>query len=78
MITTWEFKGITMVTSKLGKIKTLMQIITISLILLYLIFKCSSMKIEKICMHELKNRIIRLTKRRLDKVDKELTLYDPC
>ncbi len=34
-----QFKGITMVTSKLGKLKTLMQIISISLILFYLILK---------------------------------------
>ena len=39
-----QYKGITMVTSKVGKIKTSVQIITISLILLYLIFKYPAAK----------------------------------
>ena len=37
--TIMQYKGITMITSKLGKIKTALQLITIHLILIFLIFK---------------------------------------
>ena len=37
--TIMQYKGITMITSKLGKIKTAFQLITIHLILIFLIFK---------------------------------------
>ena len=40
--TIMQYKGITMITSKLGKIKTALQLITIHLILIFLIFKSYS------------------------------------
>ena len=40
--TIMQYKGITMITSKLGKIKTAFQLITIHLILIFLIFKSYS------------------------------------
>ena len=43
--TIMQYKGITMITSKLGKIKTAFQLITIHLILIFLIFKSYSVAI---------------------------------
>ena len=43
--TIMQYKGITMITSKLGKIKTALQLITIHLILIFLIFKSYSVAI---------------------------------
>ena len=43
--TIMQYKGITMITSKLGKIKTALQLITIHLILIFLIFKSYSVTI---------------------------------
>ena len=43
--TIMQYKGITMITSKLGKIKTALQLITIHLILIFLIFKSYSIAI---------------------------------
>ena len=43
--TVMEYKGITMITSKLGKIKTTFQLITIHLILIFLILKSYSVVI---------------------------------
>ncbi len=43
--TIMQYKGITMITSKLGKIKTALQLITINLILIFLIFKSYSVAI---------------------------------
>ena len=43
--TIMQYKGITMITSKLGKIKTALQLITILLILTFLIFKSYSVAI---------------------------------
>ena len=43
--TIMQYKGITMITSKLGKIKTAFQLITIHLILIFLIFKSYSVTI---------------------------------
>ena len=44
--TIMQYKGITMITSKLGKIKTALQLITIHLILIFLIFKSYSVAIS--------------------------------
>ena len=43
--TIMQYKGITMITSKLGKIKTALQLITIHLILIFLIFNSYSIAI---------------------------------
>ena len=43
--TIMQYKGITMITSKWGKIKTALQLITIHLILIFLIFKSYSVAI---------------------------------
>ena len=43
--TIMQYKGITMITSKLGKIKTALQLITIHFILIFLIFKSYSVAI---------------------------------
>ena len=43
--TIMQYKGITMITSKLGKIKTALQLITIHLILIFLILKSYSVAI---------------------------------
>ena len=43
--TIMQYKGITMITSKLGKIKTALQLITIHVILIFLIFKSYSVAI---------------------------------
>ena len=39
MRTVMQYKGVTMITSKAGKLKTFLQIITISFILIFLILK---------------------------------------
>jgi len=44
MRTIMQYKGITMITSKLGKIKTILQLITIHLILIFLILKSYSVE----------------------------------
>ena len=44
--TIMQYKGITMITSKLGKIKTILQLITIHLILVFLILKSYSVVIS--------------------------------
>ena len=46
--TIMQYKGITMITSKFGKIKTTFQLITIHLILIYLILKSYSVAIPPI------------------------------
>ena len=43
--TIMQYKGITMITSKLGKIKTIFQLVTIHLILIFLILKSYSVAI---------------------------------
>ena len=43
--TVMQYKGITMITSKFGKIKTFLQLVTIHLILIYLILKSYSVTI---------------------------------
>ena len=43
--TIMQYKGITMITSKLGKIKTILQLVTIHLILIFLILKSYSVTI---------------------------------
>ena len=43
--TIMQYKGITMITSKLGKIKTIFQLVTIQLILIFLILKSYSVVI---------------------------------
>ena len=43
--TIMQYKGITMITSKLGKIKTTLQLVTIHLILIFLILKSYSVTI---------------------------------
>ena len=47
-----QYKGITMITSKLGKIKTTLQLITIHLILIFLILKSYSVAIPDLFYNE--------------------------
>ena len=50
--TIMQYKGITMITSKLGKIKTILQLITIHLILIFLILKSYSVAIPDLFYNE--------------------------
>ena len=51
MRTIMQYKGITMITSKLGKIKTALQFITIHLILIFLILKSYSVLIPSYSLY---------------------------
>ena len=50
--TIMQYKGITMITSKLGKIKTTLQLVTIHLILIFLILKSYSIAIPDLFYNE--------------------------
>jgi len=50
--TIMQYKGITMITSKLGKIKTTLQLVTIHLILIFLILKSYSVAIPDLFYNE--------------------------
>ena len=45
MRTLMQYKGVTMITSKAGKLKTLLQVITICFILIFLILKSYNIKL---------------------------------